>query len=64
MNSCLNPCWKNLTYEQALAELEELPAVGSRPPASWKKPWHYLSADSALAQRCTALLDQAELKVR
>lgn len=55
---------ESLTYEQALAELEEITRLLESNPAILEEMVALYERGQALAKRCTDLLDQAELKVR
>lgn len=55
---------EKMTYEQAFAELDEIiRSLEDNPPALEETLTLY-ERGQALAQRCTSLLDAAELKVR
>ncbi|HSQ16220.1 MAG TPA: exodeoxyribonuclease VII small subunit [Anaerolineales bacterium] len=58
------PPVENLTYEQALAELEDLVAALEAEHQTLTEALALYARGQALAQHCAALLDQAELKVQ
>jgi exodeoxyribonuclease VII small subunit len=53
-----------LTYEQALAELEEITRRLEENTPALEETLALFERGQRLAQRCASLLDQAELKVR
>jgi exodeoxyribonuclease VII small subunit len=53
-----------LTYEQALGELEKLVAALETQDLSLENSLALFERGQQLAKRCTGLLDQAELRVR
>jgi exodeoxyribonuclease VII small subunit len=55
---------EKLSYEQAFAELEEIIRTLESEPPALEETLALYERGQALAQRCTALLDGAELKVR
>jgi exodeoxyribonuclease VII small subunit len=55
---------EELTYEQAFAELEDLVAAFESDERSLDDALAQYERGQALAKHCTALLDQAELKVQ
>jgi exodeoxyribonuclease VII small subunit len=55
---------EELTYEQALAELEEITRQLEETPPALEETLALFERGQALARRCAGLLDQAELKVR
>ena len=54
---------KKLTYEQALARLEEIVALLERGEAPLEESLALFEEGAKLTKRCTAMLDQAEQKV-
>jgi exodeoxyribonuclease VII small subunit len=54
----------NLSYEEAARELEEIIQSLESPQASLEESLALYERGQLLAQRCTALLDQAELRLR
>ena len=54
---------KKLTYEQALARLEEIVALLERGEASLEESLALFEEGAKLTKQCTAMLDQAEQKV-
>ena len=55
---------EQLTYEQAYAELEQIVRALEAGERSLDDSVRLYERGQALAQRCAALLDKAELKVR
>ena len=55
---------KNLEFEPAMARLEEIVALLERGEAPLEKSMSLFEEGAGLLKRCTALLDQAEQKVR
>ncbi len=55
---------EKMTYEQALAELEEITRQLEENPPALEQTLALYERGQSLAKRCTALLDQAELKIR
>ncbi len=55
---------ETLTYEAALAELQEIVAALEGEPSSLDEAMSLFERGQALVQRCTKLLDEAELKVK
>jgi len=55
---------EQLTYEQAYAELEQIVRMLEAGERSLDDSVRLYERGQALAQRCAALLDKAELKVR
>ncbi len=55
---------EELTYEQALAELEEITRRLEETPPALEETLALFERGQQLAQRCAALLDQADLKLR
>jgi len=55
---------ESLSYEQALAELEEITRRLEENPPALDETLALYERGQMLAQRCASLLDQAELKVR
>ncbi len=53
-----------LTYEQALAELEEIVSILETEERPLEKALALFERGQALARYCAGLLDQAELKVQ
>jgi exodeoxyribonuclease VII small subunit len=53
-----------LNYEAAFAELEQIVAALEAEPASLDQAMSLFERGQALVQRCTKLLEAAELKVR
>ncbi len=53
-----------LTYEAAFAELETIVTALENKQPSLQDAMLFFERGQALAQRCAALLDQAELRVR
>jgi exodeoxyribonuclease VII small subunit len=53
-----------LSYEEAARELEELIAVLEAPQTSLEETLALYERGQALAQRCSGLLEQAELRLR
>lgn len=53
-----------LSYEQAFAELESIVSALESNQSPLDEALSLFERGQALAQRCAALLDQAELKVR
>ena len=53
-----------LTYEQAMSELETIVAALESNKGSLEESMALFERGHALVQHCTALLDKAELKVR
>lgn len=58
------PPVESLSYEQALAELEIIVADLESEKHALDQALALFERGQALAQRCTSLLDQAELKVQ
>jgi len=58
------PPIKELTYEQAFTELEDLVAAFESEERNLEDALTQFERGQALAKHCTALLDQAELKVQ
>jgi len=58
------PPVEQLTYEQAFAELEEIVAELESGEHSLDTALAVYERGQALARRCTALLDQAELRIQ
>ena len=54
---------EHLTYEAALAELENIVAALENEQSSLDESMSLYERGQALLRRCTELLDQAELKV-
>ncbi len=54
----------DLTYEAAFAELETIVTALENEQPSLQDAMQFFERGQALAQRCAALLDQAELRVR
>jgi exodeoxyribonuclease VII small subunit len=52
------------SYEQALAELEEITRQLEETPPALEETLRLFERGQLLAQRCVALLDQADLKLR
>jgi exodeoxyribonuclease VII small subunit len=52
------------SYEQALAELEEITRQLEETPPALDETLRLFERGQLLAQRCVALLDQADLKLR
>lgn len=63
MTSSLTPVEK-MTYEQALTELEGIVAALETEKRSLDEVMALYERGQALAQHCTELLEQAELKVQ
>lgn len=63
MEKKANPVEK-LTYEQALAELEEITRQLEENPPALDQTLALYERGQILAKRCAELLDQAELKIR
>lgn len=55
---------EELTYEEALAELEEIVAALEGEPNQLEESIKLFERGQALAARCSVLLEAAELKVR
>ena len=55
---------EKMTYEQALADLEEITRQLEENPPALEQTLALYERGQSLAKRCTALLDQAELKIR
>ncbi len=55
---------EELTYEQAVAELEEITRQLEENPPDLEETLALFERGQALVRRCAGLLDQAELKVR
>ncbi len=55
---------EELTYEEALAELEEIVAALEGEPNRLEEAIKLFERGQALAGRCSVLLEAAELKVR
>jgi exodeoxyribonuclease VII small subunit len=55
---------EELTYEQALAELEEITRRLEENPPALEETLALYERGQGLARHCAGLLDQAELKVR
>lgn len=55
---------ENMTYEQALAELEEIVLALEDGQKPLEEAMALFERGQALAQRCQNLLDSAELRVR
>jgi exodeoxyribonuclease VII small subunit len=55
---------EEMTYEQALAELEEITRQLEENPPALEQTLTLYERGQSLAKRCTSLLDQAELKIR
>jgi exodeoxyribonuclease VII small subunit len=55
---------EDLTYEQALAELEEITRRLEENPPALEETLALYERGQGLARHCAGLLDQAELKVR
>lgn len=55
---------ETLTYEQALAELEEITRRLEEAPPALEETLVLFERGQSLAQRCVLLLDQADLKLR
>ena len=55
---------EELTYEQAVAELEAITRQLEENPPDLEETLALFERGQALVRRCAALLDQAELKVR
>lgn len=58
------PPLEALTYEQALAELEEITRRLEENPPALEETLALYERGQGLARHCAGLLDQAELKVR
>jgi exodeoxyribonuclease VII small subunit len=58
------PAPEELTYEQALAELESIVAILETDQRSLDETLALFARGQALANRCAVLLEQAELKVQ
>ncbi len=55
---------EELTYEEALAELEEIVSALEGEPTRLEEAIKLFERGQALAARCGVLLEEAELKVR
>ena len=55
---------EELTYEEALAELEEIVSALEGEPTRLEEAIKLFERGQALAARCSVLLEAAELKVR
>lgn len=55
---------ETMTYETALAELEEITRRLEENPPALEETLDLYERGQLLARRCTELLDQAELKIR
>ncbi len=55
---------EKLTYEQALAELDEITRQLEENPPALDQTLALYERGQSLAKRCAELLDQAELKIR
>lgn len=55
---------EELSYEAAFAELEQIVTALEAEPASLDQAMSLFERGQALVQRCTRLLEAAELKVR
>jgi exodeoxyribonuclease VII small subunit len=55
---------EELTYEQALAELEEITRQLEENPPALEQTLALYERGQSLAKRCTELLDHAELKIQ
>lgn len=55
---------KDLTYEAAFAELQNVVAALEGEPASLEAAMSLFERGQELVKRCTQLLDEAELKVK
>ena len=55
---------EEMTYEQALAELEEITRQLEENPPALEQTLLLYERGQSLAKHCTKLLDQAELKIR
>ena len=55
---------EEMTYEQALAELEEITQLLEENPPALEQTLSLYERGQSLVKRCTGLLDQAELKIR
>lgn len=53
-----------LSYEQTLAELEEITRLLEENPPALEEMLALFERGQALARRCADMLDQAELKIR
>jgi exodeoxyribonuclease VII small subunit len=56
--------FEELSYEQTLAELEEITRLLEENPPALEEMLALYERGQALAKRCADMLDQAELKVR
>ncbi|RMF47086.1 MAG: exodeoxyribonuclease VII small subunit, partial [Anaerolineae bacterium] len=54
---------EELSYEQALAELEEIVAALESDEKTLDEVLHLFERGQALAKHCAALLEQAEVKI-
>ena len=63
MNKAVVPV-EELSYEQALAELEEITRQLEENPPALEDMLALYERGQALSRHCTDMLDQAELKVR
>lgn len=54
---------KDLSYEEALAELEQIVELLDSGDLELEKAMEHFERGQALAERCTELLDRAELKL-
>ena len=55
---------EEMTYEQALAELEEITRQLEENPPALEQTLVLYERGQSMAKHCTKLLDQAELKIR
>jgi exodeoxyribonuclease VII small subunit len=55
---------EEMTYEQALAELEQITRQLEENPPALEQTLALYERGQSLAKHCTSLLDQAELKIR
>jgi exodeoxyribonuclease VII small subunit len=63
MNMKVIPVEK-LSYEQAYQELESIVNLLENTPPDLEESLAYFERGQALSQRCSTLLEQAELKIR
>ncbi len=59
-----SPSIEEMSYEQAFAELENITRILDSNPPALEESLALFERGQALAQRCAALLDRAELRVR
>jgi exodeoxyribonuclease VII small subunit len=55
---------EELTYEVAFAELERIVSALEAEPASLEQAMTLFERGQSLVQRCTQLLEQAEMKIK